>query len=101
MDAAGCNEVYDKTIDVKADHIEFMAKCIHSNHKLKFELYLPLFEAIDPEGTETNEILTGRIEIKLAKTTAPSVWPQVYSGEKPPSMSTWWDMQEQFKEELN
>lgn len=99
MDAAGCIEVYDKVIDIKENSVDFAAKCIHSNHKLKFELTLPLFEKIDPESSEINDSLTGRLELKLPKVNAPSLWPFVYSGEKPPNMSTWWDMQEYFKEE--
>ncbi|CAG9316329.1 unnamed protein product [Blepharisma stoltei] len=100
FDSAGCTHVYDKIIKVKKDHLEFSAKCIYSKQKLQFELNLPFYEVIDTRYTETNEILTGRLEIKIQKWKAPSVWPQIYSGEKPQNMSPWWDMQEQFNEQL-
>ncbi|OMJ95998.1 hypothetical protein SteCoe_372 [Stentor coeruleus] len=101
IDAAGCVDIHNFSQKVSEKHLSVEGQCIMSGHKILFDLELDFFKEVDENDVEVNEGNSGRLEFKIAKKKTPDVWKTLYEGEKPKTISIWYDMQETFKKQLD
>jgi hypothetical protein len=72
-----------------------------SAYSLAFLLHLKLWAAIDPTECSWDYGSVGRVSIRLRKSVAGKIWPQLLglNHKRPSNMHTWWEMQSTFDAE--
>ena len=68
---------------------------------MKYELFLDLFEDVDPETSYYEYESVGRLYMNLTKSNKPSRWRRLLKPtEKMPNMQLWWEMHEKHENSL-
>lgn len=68
---------------------------------MKYELFIDLFEEIDPDTSYFEFESVGRLYMNLTKANKPSRWRRLQkSTEKLPNMQLWWEIHEKHEESL-
>src|SRR5438105_3666747 len=68
---------------------------------MKYELFLDLFEDVDPEASYFEFESVGRLYMNLTKANKPSRWRRLLkSTERMPNLQLWWELHEKHEESL-
>jgi hypothetical protein len=77
-DAPGCSRSEDEQISIKEDSISLSVLCLEANSKVKYTLFLRLWDKIDVTQSRHEYQAVGKQHFTLAKSRAPARWLQLY-----------------------
>jgi hypothetical protein len=100
FDSPGCLELTDTKVNITETHLKLSALCVYSSHRMKYNLDLELYAAVDPEASSYSFASKGRCSVTLTKNET-AAWSLPMKGKKPANLQIWWEMKERFKKEMN